>query len=75
MPEDKIEPYYNMRAKEVIDVMFDAKIFKEAITRDDMNGFQDLIAYLLQSDARTSQKMAKWKAEWDQQEKNKVKGV
>lgn len=74
MPEDKIEPYYNMRAKEVIDVMFDAKIFKETITRDDMNGFQELIGYLLQSDARTSQKMAKWKAEWDLQEKNRVKG-
>ncbi|HBI17167.1 MAG TPA: hypothetical protein DDY52_03395 [Candidatus Moranbacteria bacterium] len=44
MEKQKIEPYYQMRAKEIIDGMFSAKVFHEKITRDDMNGFEDLIA-------------------------------
>lgn len=70
----EVEPYYDREAKHIIDTMFDTHIFKETVTRDDMNGFQDLLGYIMQSHAHTAQKMAKWKAEWDLQEKNRVKG-
>ena len=70
----EVEPYYDREAKQVIDTMFDAKIFKETVTRDDMNGFQDLLGYILQTHAYSAQKLAKWKAEWDLGEKNRTKG-
>lgn len=43
------EKYFKNDAKQMVDVMFDTKLFKEDVTRDDMNGFEDLIQYLLQS--------------------------
>lgn len=42
--EDKI---FNDNAKQMVDIMFNTKLFKEDITRDDMAGFEDLIQYLL----------------------------
>lgn len=35
-------------AKSATDTLFDTKIFREDITRDQMNAFEDLIALLLQ---------------------------
>lgn len=60
MKKDKIEPYYQARAKEIIDSMFNCKIFADRITRDDMNGFEDLIAFLMQSNAQTQYKLAEF---------------
>jgi len=65
MNEEKIEPYYQNNAKQIIDSMFDVKIFKEEITRDDMIGFEDLIAYYLQSQAYTARKIADFQAKWN----------
>ncbi len=36
-------------AKQIVDLYFDNKMFKDQITRDDMNNFEDLISFLLQS--------------------------
>lgn len=36
-------------AKQIVDMAFDNKLFKDNITRDDMNSFEDLIQFLLQS--------------------------
>ena len=36
-------------AKQIVDMCFDNRLFKETITRDDMNGFEELITFLLQS--------------------------
>lgn len=58
--EKKPEKYYQMRAKEVIDSMFDCKVFKDTITRDDMQGHEDLVAYLMQSNADTARKIAEF---------------
>lgn len=60
MPEDKkeIEPYYQVQAKQIIDSMFDCKVFNEKITRSDMQGFEDLIAFYFQSHAKTARKCA-----------------
>ena len=36
-------------AKQIVDMCFDNKLFKDNIKRDDMNGFEDLITFLLKS--------------------------
>jgi hypothetical protein len=36
-------------AKQIVDMIFDNKMFKDNITRDDMNGFEDLISFLIQT--------------------------
>jgi hypothetical protein len=41
--------YFKDDAKQLVDQLFDAKMFKESISRDDMNAIEDLIEFLLQS--------------------------
>ncbi len=60
MDNEKVELYYQMRAKELIDTMFDAKVFNEKITRDDIQGFEDLIAFLFQSQSKSAFKSAEF---------------
>lgn len=36
-------------AKSIVDQLFDLKFFQSNITRDDMNGFENLIEYMLKS--------------------------
>ena len=40
---------FKQDAKQIVDMAFDLKIFKDHLTRDDFNGFEDLICFLLQS--------------------------
>ena len=54
--ETTIEPYYQMQAKEIIDSMFDAKVFNEKMTRNDMQGYEDFLAFMFQSQARSTRK-------------------
>jgi len=44
--DDKI---FKTDAKQIVDMTFDNKLFKDGITRDDMNAYEDLISFLLQS--------------------------
>lgn len=44
--EDKI---FKADAKSIVDMAFNTKLFKDDVTRDDMNGFEELIRFLLQS--------------------------
>ena len=43
------ENIFRQDAKQMVDLAFNNKLFKEKITRDDMIGFEGLINYLLQS--------------------------
>lgn len=36
-------------AKLIVDSIFDNRLFKDNITRDDMNGYEDLIQFMLES--------------------------
>jgi hypothetical protein len=36
-------------AKTIVDLSFNNKLFKDEVTRDDMDKFEDLLSYLLQS--------------------------
>lgn len=44
-----MEIKFNSDAKSIVDTLFDAKLFKETITRDQMNGVEDLIKYMMES--------------------------
>lgn len=44
-----MEQYYKQDAKQLVDHLFDSKIFKDDITRDDMINIEGLIEYLLSS--------------------------
>jgi len=43
------EKIFRNDAKSIVDLSFDRKLFKNEITRDDMEGFEDLICFLLSS--------------------------
>ena len=44
--EDK---YFKTDAKQIVDTLFDTKVFKDDMTRDDFNNLEEFIWYLLQS--------------------------
>lgn len=48
MDKEKIEPFYQLRAKEVVDVIFDKHYFKDSVTRDDMQKVEDFLAWNMQ---------------------------
>ena len=56
MENKNIDPYYQIEAKRIIDTMFDTKVFNEKMTRNDMQGFEDLIAFYFHSHAKTVKK-------------------
>lgn len=63
--EKEIEPYYRAEAKRFTDSMFDAKVFSEKLTRDDIQGYEDLLAYYMQSHAYSAQKIADFSARFN----------
>lgn len=54
--EDKI---FKSDAKTIVDMFFDTKIFKDNITRDDMNATEEFIESMLKSRFESYQKCAK----------------
>lgn len=62
------EELFKKDAKDIVDTIFDNRLFKEDITRDNMNGFEDLITFLLQSKFNS-----RWKAEKFFEQISKVK--
>lgn len=44
--EDKI---FKQDAKSIVDMLFDAKLFKEQITRDDLNSVEDFVGDAMNS--------------------------
>jgi hypothetical protein len=43
------EQYFKSDAKQMVDMLFDTKIFIPTLTRDELNGIEELIQYILQS--------------------------
>jgi hypothetical protein len=43
------EKYFKQDAKQIVDQLFDSKMFISNLTRDDLNSIEDLIGYLMQS--------------------------
>lgn len=59
MTETKIEPHYQQRAKHLVDLLFDKGLFKESVSRDDMQAVEDLIAFEYQSSADSVERAVK----------------
>ena len=43
------EKIFKQDAKQMVDMMFDSNLFHDNVTRDNMNTFEELIRFLLQS--------------------------
>jgi hypothetical protein len=43
------EELFKNDAKQIVDMVFESKLFKDDVTRNDMNAIEDFISYLLQS--------------------------
>ena len=54
---EEIEKYYQMQGKEITDEFFDAKIFNEKLTRDDIDHVENVLAFYLQSNAQSVKKV------------------
>ena len=54
--EDKI---FKADAKQLVDIAFNNKLFKDELTRDDFNAFEDLIQFLLQGRFESYQRVEK----------------
>ena len=44
-----MDKHFKKDAKQLVDQLFDSNLFKEKITRDDMNSIEELIEFLLSS--------------------------
>lgn len=53
--EDRI---FDADAKDIVDTAFDSKLFKDDLTRDTFNDFQELIAFMLKSRFEGYKRMA-----------------
>lgn len=43
------QQFFKNDSKQIVDLIFNNHLFKDSITRDDMNGFEELIQFFLQS--------------------------
>lgn len=43
------EQYFKTDAKQLVDILFDRKLFIDGLTRDDLNGIEELLQYIMQS--------------------------
>lgn len=55
-----IEKYHQVRAKHLIDTLFDKGLFAEGVSRDDMQSVENLIAFEYQSNADSAKKIAEF---------------
>lgn len=56
----KVEMYYLNEANRMVDFLFEGKLFRPDITREDMNILADVLGYYLQSYAKSAQKTAEF---------------
>ena len=48
-------------AKSVVDLLFETKVFKEELTRDNLNSIEEFVGYLLETRINSNVKMLKFK--------------
>ena len=65
------EIFFKNDAKQIVDMAFNNKLFKDELTRDDFNGFEDLIQFLLQNRFESYQRVEKLMKSIDEK-KNKT---
>ena len=55
--DKKIEPFYQMRGKEIVDALFDKGYFREDVDRTSMQGVEDFIAWYIQIQCKSAVKL------------------
>lgn len=55
---EKNSPYYQSQAKEIVDELFEKRVFNEKLTRDDLQSIEDLIWFYFESQANIARKWA-----------------
>lgn len=53
------EQYFKSDAKTTVDTLFDAKLFKDEVTRDMLNGVEEYIAFVMQTRFSSYQRVTK----------------
>jgi len=51
------DKYFQQDAKQIVDMVFDAKVLRPDLTRDNLNSMEEFISYLLQSKFESYQKL------------------
>jgi len=57
---EKIGLYYQRQGKDIVDMLFDGKLFHQALTRNDLQVIEDYIAYVFQMNARSAERGAQF---------------
>jgi hypothetical protein len=52
----KIQPHLQARAKSIVDMIFDSRIFNEKLSRDDIQSIEDVLAFEFQSNIDSFEK-------------------
>ena len=56
--EEKIESFYQVRAKEFVDVLFNQEYFRKDVSRDGMKDVENLLAWIFQTQCQSAVKCA-----------------
>lgn len=56
--KEKMELYYQKQAAQIVDFLFDNDFFAADLSRDGMQGVEDLLAFYLQTTAKMAAKTA-----------------
>jgi hypothetical protein len=43
------QEYFKRDAKQIVDMLFDNKLFVDRLSRDELNGIEELVCFLMQS--------------------------
>ena len=58
MSDIKVEKYYQIKAKELTNMLFDKGYLNEDLTRESIDWLEDFIGFILQSNCEISAKVA-----------------
>lgn len=56
--KDKVDGYYQRQAKDVVNMMYDKGFIAEDVSRESMQSLEDLLGYLIQTQAETAVRCA-----------------
>lgn len=54
--ENDVDKSHQIKWKEIVDWLFDKRVFNEKMTRDDLQAVEDLIAYYLQCEYNSARR-------------------
>ena len=56
--KEKIEAFYQINGKEIVDALFDKGYFREDVSRDSMQDVEDFLAWYIKIQCKSAVKMA-----------------